>query len=189
MTRVTLARLLNNDNLGLEGPAIQQKPFIGDMLALLTPVIDRGEVFKERIQFTAIKTIAGAPEGAVFTLPLVEAQTVEIWEHLWISHNEAALGRNFFLDLIIRAGAGQVISKIQAFGGASPRPLLGVAYDEGIDDFNNINPLVVTSGQQISINTATLMAIGTVITASGVGYRIQGAADPAQEIGSLVAIL
>lgn len=189
MTKPTIARILDNDNFGLEGPSIRKRPFLDDMVALLTPTLDRGLVFQELIQFTAAKTIVGAPEGAVFNTPLVEANTREVWQYAWASHSEGALGRNFFLDLIIRPGAGQTVAKISVFGGASPRPLLGSNKDEGIDDWNLINPLIVLPGQQISINSPVLMAIGTVITVSAVGYRVQGAVELPQEIGSQIAIL
>lgn len=193
MPKATIGEVLNEASFNLEGRGIAKRPFLADMGEILLPVVGVNENFKEYIQFAASKTIAGAPAGAAFQTPPVGRSLIEVWHGLWVRHTDG--------------GAGNVVFTLTQFFGGTPGsagkrgeirvqsiddqlPILGMGpMDPTFPNFTTQYPLILNEGGSIQLSTAVALALGTVISVNGFGWRMAGPPKDATDISTEISVV
>jgi len=190
VTKPDVGSFLNGLDFGFLSAEGFKRPFVERILPVLQPVTSVDELLKERIQFVATKTIAGAPAGFGFRTADVGAQEIEVWERLWIS---VSAGSGFVILSIfsnIAPTFGARVSQVNHFGGTIAIPLLGTNYNRADNEFMALSPIVLAEGQSIQLasSTGVTFPVASIINGIGIGYRIKGPRFAPQNISPEVTV-
>lgn len=190
MTKPGVGAFLDNANFGFPEMTESQRPIIQEFVPTLQPVVSVDELLKERIEFQASKTIAGAPAGFAFTTPPVAAQEIEVWDGLWLFHTDAGAGNVIVtLTQTLNAFGGGIRGRVQIANvdGSSPLLAAGIA-NATFPNHTTPFPLVLSEGGFLTISSSVLLAVASVITVTGTGYRIRGPRFAARDITQQVTV-
>ncbi len=190
MTKPGIGAFLDNATFGFPEMTEAQRPIIQEFVPTLQPVVSVDELLKERIEFTAQKTIAGAPAGFGFATPPVAAQEIEVWDGLWLRHTDGAVGNVIVtLNQFLNNGGAGVRSRVLISSADDNSPLLaaGIA-NATFPNHTTLFPLVLSEGGFLTIGISVVLAVGTAIIATGTGYRIRGPRFAAKDITQQIVI-